>query len=119
MENTKLYAFWKYHTGDFHTFLHGEVTKVHESGSVSVKGYDGYCFVPFVLLPYEKGLEIGKTINKANSELQDEIKKVKKQGEDRIKALFDGTVAQFGPLDSDQAADISCPKSKYKGKRTK
>lgn len=108
-ESTKLYAFWKYHTGEFNTFLHGEVTKVHESGSVSVKGYVGYSFVPFVLLPYEKGLEIGKAINKAESELQCEIKKVKKQGEDRIKVLFDGTVAQFGPLDNDQANDISCP----------
>lgn len=56
----RLYAFWKHNY--FPGCLGGEVEKIGPKGLVYVKSYQGW-FEPLVILPYEEGLAMSKSLN--------------------------------------------------------
>jgi len=90
-ENNKLYAFWEHGNMNFSTYLHAEVTKVHDDGMVSVKGYTSCKFVPVLLLPLEAGQKLGKEVDKTNKEIQDKIGDAIHSGTARLRSLLKRT----------------------------
>lgn len=52
----RLMAFWKYDLAPY--YLGAEITEFKAGARVSVKGYDGYSFLPLRVMPLEGGEQI-------------------------------------------------------------
>lgn len=82
-QNEKLYAFWKYDVPPY--LLGGEVKEI-KNGYVYPVGYNGG-FKAVKIVPFEKGIKLQKklnkafahyreTVNEANAELKETVKKI-------------------------------------------
>lgn len=85
------YAFWEYHDGYLATYLHGEVTHMHDDGSVQVKGYGTCRFRPVRLLPLAAGIALGAAIDAAYAESRRAVSEAKAQANQAIQAAFAGS----------------------------
>lgn len=84
----KLYAFWPHNCHPPHNLLGGEVTEIHDDGTVAIEGFDGYSFSPIKIMNLKAGKELKSKLDDLERRYNAESKVLRNKFNQEFKANF-------------------------------